>query len=205
LSVDPVTASSANGSNFNRYKYAANNPYRFIDPDGRAEVNGFVNWLAPPGDIVRVAGEAIGAEIVYIQGLIAGDQHMQDVAIQGMEDNVKPADSIAAASMAVGPRGGGGRAGAAGGPRAGKPHTPAANRLGRAENRAANGGELKCPTCSKPMNEPVQSRKGGGVDRDAAVGDHLIPRAKGGDGATVRDMRNHETKCWECNSRKSDK
>jgi len=35
LSVDPVTASSVNGGNFNRYWYANNNPYRFTDPDGR--------------------------------------------------------------------------------------------------------------------------------------------------------------------------
>ncbi|HJR75100.1 MAG TPA: RHS repeat-associated core domain-containing protein [Luteimonas sp.] len=35
LSVDPVTASSSTGSNFNRYWYANNNPYRFTDPDGR--------------------------------------------------------------------------------------------------------------------------------------------------------------------------
>lgn len=37
LSVDPVTANPTNGTNFNRYKYAANNPYRFTDPDGRYE------------------------------------------------------------------------------------------------------------------------------------------------------------------------
>ncbi len=37
LSVDPITADGDTGSNFNRYKYAANNPYRFIDPDGRQE------------------------------------------------------------------------------------------------------------------------------------------------------------------------
>nr|WP_203322589.1 RHS repeat-associated core domain-containing protein [Pseudoxanthomonas beigongshangi] len=35
LSVDPVTAYSSPGANFNRYWYANNNPYRFTDPDGR--------------------------------------------------------------------------------------------------------------------------------------------------------------------------
>src|SRR6202008_2405914 len=37
LSVDPVTADGSTGANFNRYKYAANNPYSFNDPDGRQE------------------------------------------------------------------------------------------------------------------------------------------------------------------------
>lgn len=35
LSVDPVTPDS--GGDFNRYDYAANNPYMFKDPDGRQE------------------------------------------------------------------------------------------------------------------------------------------------------------------------
>jgi len=37
LSVDPVTVDGNIGSNFNRYKYASNNPYRFTDPDGRMD------------------------------------------------------------------------------------------------------------------------------------------------------------------------
>ena len=35
LSVDPVTADPNTGAMFNRYNYANNNPYKFVDPDGR--------------------------------------------------------------------------------------------------------------------------------------------------------------------------
>lgn len=38
LSVDPVQADPSTGQNFNRYWYGNNNPYKFIDPDGREVV-----------------------------------------------------------------------------------------------------------------------------------------------------------------------
>ncbi len=38
LSVDPAPANPENGGNFNRYWYANNNPYRFVDLDGRVGV-----------------------------------------------------------------------------------------------------------------------------------------------------------------------
>ena len=38
LSVDPVTTDAKTGDHFNRYAYADNNPYKFIDPDGRNPV-----------------------------------------------------------------------------------------------------------------------------------------------------------------------
>ena len=43
LSVDPVTADSASGGNFNRLWYASNNPYGFTDPDGRLVQDGRPN------------------------------------------------------------------------------------------------------------------------------------------------------------------
>lgn len=42
LSVDPVTAYSNPVGAFNRYWYASNNPYKFVDPDGRTDVNNFL-------------------------------------------------------------------------------------------------------------------------------------------------------------------
>jgi RHS repeat-associated protein len=37
LSVDPVAPNERPVSGFNRYRYAAGNPYKFVDPDGRQE------------------------------------------------------------------------------------------------------------------------------------------------------------------------
>jgi hypothetical protein len=47
LSVDPVTVDAQLGGNFNRYWYANNSPYLYVDPDGRETrivVNN--NWSA---------------------------------------------------------------------------------------------------------------------------------------------------------------
>ncbi|WP_052100847.1 RHS repeat-associated core domain-containing protein [Novilysobacter arseniciresistens] len=56
LSVDPVTADSATGANFNRYWYANNNPYKFTDPDGRVAQ---VIWGGIIGAGVEIAAQKL--------------------------------------------------------------------------------------------------------------------------------------------------
>jgi len=58
LSVDPVTANSGTGANFNRYWYANNSPYRFTDPDGRATVDEMIDSGAQGCGAVSCAGWA---------------------------------------------------------------------------------------------------------------------------------------------------
>lgn len=47
LSVDPVVTNADTGKNFNRYEYALNNPYKFVDPNGRDAI---INVL-PSGNL----------------------------------------------------------------------------------------------------------------------------------------------------------
>ncbi|MGY0799870.1 RHS repeat-associated core domain-containing protein [Lysobacter sp. A286] len=63
LSVDPVSANSGTGANFNRYWYGNNNPYKFTDPDGR---------LGRPRELPRACSISTGKCIGGGVGVQAG-------------------------------------------------------------------------------------------------------------------------------------
>src|SRR5690606_21296846 len=61
LSVDPAPVSTTDGSNFNRYWYANNNPYRYVDPDGRhpAAIVACTSSPACVGAVISAAGAIV--------------------------------------------------------------------------------------------------------------------------------------------------
>jgi len=65
LSVDPVTAYEKPITNFNRYVYGLNNPYKFTDPDGRQTVGEMIDdnamSAASRGEVATTYGWAFAA------------------------------------------------------------------------------------------------------------------------------------------------
>ena len=84
MSVDPVTASSVNGGNFNRYWYANNNPYKFTDPDGRA--------ACPTGDKGCVDSPRTEPAGAAQQGPVSSGQRSVDGQVKAASDKGRLSD-----------------------------------------------------------------------------------------------------------------
>lgn len=151
LSVDPVTAYQSNDwRHFNRYSYAFNNPYRFTDPDGR-DPHPIIDRLFPKGDIFRTTGEAFGALAAYTEGVLTGNEALQQTALDGMRENVSARDGFAAATMVVGPRGGMGASKAPG------PYSRPSNATTPAQRASVQG--QPCVKCGAESSRQVAGHK----------------------------------------------
>jgi RHS repeat-associated protein len=60
LSIDPVTTDANTGGSFNRYAYANNNPYKYVDPVGRFGVPEFIVGAAFEALVAGVVGAVTG-------------------------------------------------------------------------------------------------------------------------------------------------
>ncbi|MGB3747879.1 MAG: RHS repeat-associated core domain-containing protein [Rhodanobacter sp.] len=68
LSVDPVGSVPGNAFNFNRYSYANNSPYKYIDPDGRESVGEIIDSGAQGCGSVSCAGWAVAYSFWTVLG-----------------------------------------------------------------------------------------------------------------------------------------
>jgi 5-methylcytosine-specific restriction endonuclease McrA len=87
------------------------------------------------------------------------------------------------------------------GKRAGMPFTRKGKAAVKQENAEKNDGKNRCEACEAETVPSQQHQKGVTPPKNEAQVDHVIPRAKGGDG----EPDNGQVLCRECNIKKSDK
>jgi RHS repeat-associated protein len=97
LSVDPV-AVRAVGDNFNRYFYAANNPYRFVDPDGRDNqlgikvkfAEGFARTDNPTAKDTKVLNAAQRSVDLTVSAVMNGSDEARKADLKSWEVSADP-------------------------------------------------------------------------------------------------------------------
>jgi len=91
--------------------------------------------------------------------------------------------------------------GAAHGERAYKRFTQKGKQDVKTDNARKHGGENHCEDCGVQTAPSQQSQKGVTPPKNETQVDHVIPRAKGGDGSPD----NGQVLCRDCNNKKGDK
>jgi RHS repeat-associated protein len=83
MGVDAVGFNPGNLQSFNRYAYANNNPYKFVDPSGNSALS-LVDWY----DFGKDVGGLLIDIGIYTAASFAGNKDVQHLASQGMEAGV---------------------------------------------------------------------------------------------------------------------
>ena len=191
MGVDPAPGNVGDLHSFNRYAYANNNPYKFVDPDGRS-----------PALAIEVGGPLLVGGAIYYATQTPERQQAMRASLGQFFDNLTRSVSANGQGQkqeaASGADSGSNKEGEAD-PRAGKKFTPKGKREVKEANAAENDGELKCEGCEKTVVNPKQHQKGVSPPGNEAHVDHIEPRSKGGAGSPP----NGQVLCRTCNLGKS--
>jgi RHS repeat-associated protein len=155
LSVDPVTTSAKDGSSFNRYAYAQDNPYKYSDPDGRNPKLA-VDFALNVALNLATSGE-FGLAAAVTETLIGALNPAKT-----LQTAVKVGEAVKDAAK-------GGKSLDVGSPTAFKPVDSATRERILARDRNADG-TWTCATCGQRTSNPENVHTG-----------HITPRSKGGD------------------------
>lgn len=194
LSIDPKEADPSDLHSLNRYAYANNNPYRYVDPDGYTPVDlaffavdavklGAALYFG--GDVggatvdLAISAAAVFSPIPGVGQAIKG-LRVADKAVEGLRAADKVVDSANAAKEGAG---------------AYNRYKPGANFSKKTKNDIAEQAGNKCEYCGVETVAAKKSERGITPPRNEAQTDHIKPRSEGGTNAPS----NAAHACRECN------
>lgn len=178
-----MTTDASTGSGFNRYAYAANNPFKYVDPDGRAIETAVdvislglsvAAYKSDPSFMngVGVAYDAVATVVPFLPagfGIIKSAGNVAD-ALKSTTKVEKTASGKWVEDF-----------------------TPKDLKGAKAENATANGGAMACTDCGRSL-ESIGSKSGVPTPANQAQVHHEPAISKGGTRATSEKV----VVCPEC-------
>jgi RHS repeat-associated protein len=183
MGVDPQAVNPADGHSINRYAYANNNPYKYVDPDGRAaQFIVRMEWTAVTWVANRFGAARLGSTLgLRLYDLTHADENLAPPPAAKPKEGAESQEGEAH-------------------PRAGLKFTPKGKREVKDTNAAENDGVMTCEGCGSAVVNPKQHQKGVTPPSNEAHVDHVDARSKGGAGSPS----NGQILCRTCNLAKSD-
>lgn len=156
MAMDPVDFQEANAQSFNRYAYGNNNPFRFVDPDGKEPGDG----ATADTESARVAGrgrESPSALAEMIADHVNPSQISKAPGFGENMDGLGPSDQLSSGEHNV-ENIKGGVAKTTYGTRIGD-FTKSQKNKAKANSAEENGGTMACADCGRPL-ENIKNEKG---------------------------------------------
>ncbi|MCT4541836.1 RHS repeat-associated core domain-containing protein [Pseudomonas aeruginosa] len=185
LSVDPLTAFESPVRNFNQYRYAESNPYKYVDPDGRfaqlvwgavagAGVDIAAQQIANPGGRIELKSVLIAAGVGAVSGGVSAVARV--AAIKGTV-TIKQAVAITAGANAT--------AGAAGSAVSSisNGESPSLAKMGLAA--ATNGANSVAASLKIEGKIAVQKMSSAKPSSPQGIGNHIIDTTSGISGQSL--------------------
>jgi RHS repeat-associated protein len=164
LSVDPVTTDAITGGHFNRYTYADNKPYKYVDPDGRSPVHAGLKVLDLALSSIEImsafhtGGAGAGARAIADALLSVPGARAGKAIMKGLDRISDSAREVTLSRKLHGEA----AEHAADAIKAGKPDVLVIERAGAAANRQASTGALdKVPGKHLDEYPPAMFKEGG--------------------------------------------